>query len=102
MRQKFRRGLRVKACLLRSVAPVETNPLEFGDTAIPEPAADEVLVRVEVCGVCRTDLHVVEGELTPRRSPVIPGHQVVGVVEKAGESARRFRVGARVGVAWLQ
>jgi alcohol dehydrogenase, propanol-preferring len=58
-------------------------------------------VQVSVCGVCRTDLHVVEGELPPRKSPVIPGHQVVGVVEKVGDAARRFKVGARVGIPWL-
>ena len=91
----------MKACLLRSVAPVETNPLEFGDTAIPNPAADEVLVRVEVCGVCRTDLHVVEGELAPRHSPVIPGHQVIGTVAKSGKEAKRLKTGTRVGIAWL-
>jgi len=60
-----------------------------------------VLVRVSACGVCRTDLHVVEGELAPRKSPVIPGHQVVGVIEQLGEGARRFRVGDRVGIPWL-
>ncbi len=60
-----------------------------------------MLVRVSACGVCRTDLHVVEGELPPRKSPVIPGHQVVGVIEQLGESAHRFVVGARVGIPWL-
>ena len=55
---------------------------------MPEPAADDVLVRVRACGVCRTDLHVVEGELPPRKTPVIPGHQIVGVIEKMGERAR--------------
>ncbi|HVB33498.1 MAG TPA: zinc-dependent alcohol dehydrogenase family protein [Patescibacteria group bacterium] len=91
----------MKACLLRSPAPIETHPLEFTDVADPEPGAGEVLVRVSCCGVCRTDLHVVEGELAPRKSPVIPGHQVVGVVEGSGAGARRFARGARVGIAWL-
>jgi alcohol dehydrogenase, propanol-preferring len=91
----------MKACLLRAPAPVTTNPLEFTDVPDPVPAAGEVLVRVKVCGVCRTDLHVVEGELPPRKSPVIPGHQIVGVVEKLGEGASRFKPGARVGIAWL-
>jgi propanol-preferring alcohol dehydrogenase len=59
------------------------------------------LIRVHDCGVCRTDLHVIEGELPPQKSPVIPGHQVVGIVEELGESARRFAIGTRVGVAWL-
>ena len=91
----------MKACLLRAPAKVETNPLEFSDIAVPEPGEGEVLVRVHVCGVCRTDLHVIEGELPRPKSPVIPGHQVVGTVEKRGKNARRFAVGARVGVAWL-
>ena len=91
----------MKACLLRKPAPVETNPLEFTDMPVPQPGAGEVLVRVSCCGVCRTDLHVVEGELPPRKSPVIPGHQVVGVVEKLGANARNLRMGSRVGVAWL-
>jgi len=70
----------MKACLLRAPARVETNPLEMMEVAAPEAADGEVLVRVRACGVCRTDLHVIEGELPPRKSPVIPGHQVVGVV----------------------
>ena len=91
----------MKACVLRAPKPVETNPLEYADAPEPSPAWDEVLVRVSCCGVCRTDLHVVEGELAPRKSPVIPGHQVVGVVERSGEGAKRFAAGARVGIAWL-
>ena len=91
----------MKACVLPAPAPVESNPLRFEDVAEPEPAAGQVLVRVHACGVCRTDLHVVEGELPPRKSPVIPGHQVVGTVERTGPGASRFAIGARVGVAWL-
>src|SRR5215467_14480011 len=91
----------MKACILRTPARVETNPLEFSEAATPEPAEGEVRVRVHTCGVCRTDLHVIEGELPRPKSPVIPGHQVVGTVEKRGKNARRFAVGARVGVAWL-
>src|SRR5271155_4794739 len=91
----------MKACLLNAPARIETNPLQFTDVAVPQPDQGEVLVRVHACGVCRTDLHVIEGELPPQKSPVIPGHQVVGVVEKLGEGASRFAIGARVGVAWL-
>ena len=83
----------MKACILESAAPVETNPLAFTEAPVPDPGADEVLVRVRACGVCRTDLHVVEGELPPRKRPVIPGHQVVGTVERCGAEARRFRCG---------
>src|SRR5882672_12946485 len=91
----------MKACLLRALAAMETNPLKYAEVPVPQPKSGEVLVRVRACGVCRTDLHVIEGELPPRKSPVIPGHQVVGVVERAGENARRFSKGSRVGVAWL-
>jgi len=91
----------MKACVLRAPAAIETNPLEYVDVVMPRPKSGEVLVCVRTCGVCRTDLHVIEGELRPRKSPVIPGHQVVGVVEKQGENARRFAVGTRVGIAWL-
>jgi propanol-preferring alcohol dehydrogenase len=80
---------------------METNPLEYGEVAAPKPKSGEVLVRVRACGVCRTDLHVIEGQLPPRKSPVIPGHQVVGIVERQGESTRRFGIGDRVGIAWL-
>src|SRR2546421_2262586 len=91
----------MKACVLRAPAAIETNPLEYTEVAMPQPKTGEVLVRVRACGVCRTDLHVIEGELPPRKSPVIPGHQVVGVIEKRGEGAQRFAAGARVGIAWL-
>ena len=91
----------MRACVLRAPAPIETNPLDFCDVPVPQPAPGEVLVRVMCCGVCRTDLHVIEGELAPRKYPVIPGHQVVGRVEAGGEGAGRFLPGARVGIAWL-
>ena len=91
----------MKACLLASPAPIESSPLRLVDLAEPAPIANQVLVRVKACGVCRTDLHVVEGELRPRKSPVIPGHQVVGEVARNGPQATRFALGARVGIPWL-
>jgi alcohol dehydrogenase, propanol-preferring len=91
----------MKACSLTHPAPIESNPLQFGDRPEPAIGPGEVLVRVETCGVCRTDLHVAEGELEPRKSPITPGHQVVGVVEECGSGATRYQKGARVGVAWL-
>ena len=91
----------MRACFLRTPAKVETNPLEYGEFPEPRPGDGEVLVRVKVCGVCRTDLHVIEGELPSKVSPVIPGHQVVGVIEKLGPGAKRFAVGTTVGIAWL-
>ena len=91
----------MKACLLRTPAKIESNPLQYTEVADPKPRAGQVLVRVRVCGVCRTDLHVIEGELPQRLSPVIPGHQVVGTVEEVGSGVTRFAKGARVGIAWL-
>jgi propanol-preferring alcohol dehydrogenase len=81
--------------------PVDRQPLTLADVGEPAPGPSEVLVRVDVCGVCRTDLHVVEGELPAVRSPVIPGHQIIGTVAARGPDARRFEIGDRVGVAWL-
>jgi len=91
----------MKACSLRTPANIVTNPLELGELPKPETAPGEVLVRVEVCGVCRTDLHVIEGELPPKKSPIIPGHQAVGHIEARGPGAQRLTIGSRVGVAWL-
>src|SRR5436309_15007485 len=91
----------MKACVLRAPAAIGTNPLEFTEVATPQPKSGEVLVRGGACGVCRTDLHVIEGELPPRKSPVIHGHEVVVVVEKRGEGAHRCSAGARVCIPWL-
>ncbi|HEY3104557.1 MAG TPA: zinc-dependent alcohol dehydrogenase family protein [Pyrinomonadaceae bacterium] len=91
----------MKACVLRSPAPIDARPLELIDIEQPSPADDEVLVRVRACGVCRTDLHVVEGELAPRRSPVTPGHQIVGEVFETGAKVTNLKAGQRVGIAWL-
>ncbi len=91
----------MKACILRAPAPVESNPLLYTDVPRPEPGPGQVLLRVNACGICRTDLHVVEGELEQRRSPLIPGHQVVGVIEAAGPSAKKYATGTRAGIAWL-
>src|SRR4029077_6450006 len=91
----------MKACKLNAPARIETNPLVLTEVPVPSPDKGEVLIRVRYCGVCRTDLHVVEGELPPKKSPVIPGHQIVGIVEETGSNAARFPVGSRVGIAWL-
>jgi propanol-preferring alcohol dehydrogenase len=91
----------MKAWVLPKPAPVDSSPLELRDLPIPEPRDHEVLVRVSACGICRTDLHVVEGELSPRKACVIPGHQVVGTIERCGARAAKYAAGARVGIAWL-
>jgi propanol-preferring alcohol dehydrogenase len=92
----------MKAFLLHSPAPVDTRPLELAEIPLPEPEQDELLVRVHACGICRTDLHVVEGELAVRQSPIVPGHQIVGHVEKTGDDVTNFSQGECVGIAWLR
>jgi propanol-preferring alcohol dehydrogenase len=79
-----------------------TGPLDLVERPEPRPGPGEVRVRVSVCGVCRTDLHLAEGDLPPRRDRVVPGHEVVGVVDDLGPGARRFELGERVGIAWLR
>ena len=91
----------MRAAILNSSAPIETRPLRIVDLEKPSAGTGEVLLRVAACGICRTDLHVVEGDLEPRLSPVTPGHQVVGVVEDVGEGVTNVGVGDRVGAAWL-
>lgn len=92
----------MKAMRLQATAPVTGRPLQLTDVTIPEPGRSELLVRVTVCGLCRTDLHVIEGELPNSALPLTPGHQVVGHVEACGTDCRRFGPGDRVGIAWLR
>ena len=91
----------MKAWLLNQPAPVAERPLKIAEVTTPAPDDDELLLRVHACGICRTDLHVIEGELPVRRSPLIPGHQIVGRVTARGARVKDFAVDDRVGVAWL-
>jgi propanol-preferring alcohol dehydrogenase len=77
------------------------TPLRPADLPVPSPGPEQILLRVRACGVCRTDLHVVDGELTQPKLPLVPGHEIVGTVERKGEKVERFAVGDRVGVPWL-
>src|SRR5262245_16611217 len=77
------------------------NQLELAEVPKPSPKPGEVMLKVQACGVCRTDLHIVDGELANPKLPLIPGHEIVGVVAELGDGADRFRVGDRVGVPWL-
>src|SRR5215469_4946369 len=77
------------------------TPLRPADLPIPEPAAGEVLLRVHACAVCRTDLHIADGELTEPKLPLVLGHQIAGTVERLGAGVDRFNVGDRAGVPWL-
>ena len=91
----------MKAMILREPKPAENNPLALADLPNPEPGPGQVRLRVQACGVCHTDLHLVEGEIATPRLPVIPGHQIVGRVDALGEGVTRFAVGDRAGVPWL-
>lgn len=91
----------VRAMLLERPAPVESRPLRLVDLPKPEIAADEVLIRVTACGVCHTDLHIVEGEIALPRLPLVPGHQIVGTVERTGCQVVGLGNGDRAGIAWL-
>jgi alcohol dehydrogenase, propanol-preferring len=92
----------MRAMVLAETASIDSSPLELREVPDPEPGAGEVRLRVQACAICRTDLHVIEGELPARKRPVIPGHQVVGTVDKVGPGCRRLRVGQRAGIAWLR
>jgi len=92
----------VRAMVLEEQAPIESGPLRERELPDPGPGPGEIRVRVRACGLCRTDLHVIEGDLPDPSLPLVPGHQVVGEVEAAGEGADRFRPGDRVGIAWLR
>jgi alcohol dehydrogenase, propanol-preferring len=96
----------MKAAVLNSPGPISSSPLRIEDVPTPEPKPGHVLLRVRACGVCRTDLHIVEGELPPRRPRIIPGHQIVGEViggelSAQNSAATELRVGSRVGVTWV-
>lgn len=91
----------MKAMILERPGPIETAPLRLSEIAIPEPGPGEIRIKVSVCGVCHTDLHTVEGDLEMRKLPVIPGHQIVGAVDKTGSGTEIHRIGDRVGVTWF-
>src|SRR5438105_5885441 len=91
----------MKAMVLPRPAAIDTSPVGLLEVPIPDPQDEEVLVRVSVCGLCRTDLHIVEGELAPKVPDIIPGHQVVGRIIRRGARASKYAVGTRVGIPWL-
>ncbi|MFR9802446.1 zinc-dependent alcohol dehydrogenase family protein [Pseudonocardia sp. RS010] len=92
----------MKAWIVRRPGPIVAGPLAQVDRPDPEPGTGEVRVRVSACGVCRTDLHLAEGDLPPHHPGTVPGHEVVGVVDALGTGTRRFAIGDRVGIAWLR
>jgi propanol-preferring alcohol dehydrogenase len=95
-------GDTMRAWIVAAPGPIDGDPLRLVERPVPVPGPGEVLVKVSHCGVCRTDLHIAEGDLPPHRPQVIPGHQVVGAVEALGTGVSRFGLGDRIGIAWLR
>ncbi len=91
----------MRAWVVERPGPIDSGPLRLVEHAVPEPGPGQIRVRVAVCGVCRTDLHLAEGDLKARRPRAVPGHEVVGYVDRLGPGCTRFRAGDRVGAAWL-
>jgi alcohol dehydrogenase, propanol-preferring len=92
----------MRAWWVEAPGPIDGHPLRFGKRPRPQPGPGEIRIRVSACGVCRTDLHLAEGDLLPRRSRTVPGHEIVGTVDRRGGGAGRFVLGERVGAAWLR
>jgi alcohol dehydrogenase, propanol-preferring len=92
----------MQAMILEKNGPIESSPLHLRDVPDPVPGPAEVRVKVRCCAICRTDLHVIEGDIPIQKMPVIPGHQVVGIVDRLGPGCRELHEGDRVGIAWLR
>jgi propanol-preferring alcohol dehydrogenase len=92
----------MRAMVLHEAGAIASAPLKLEEIEEPAPSSGEVRVRVGVCAVCRTDLHIVEGDISPPRMPIVPGHQIVGIVDRVGANCRRVKMGQRIGVAWLR
>jgi alcohol dehydrogenase, propanol-preferring len=92
----------MRAWEVRRPGPIDTNPLDLVEREPPVPGDHEIRVRIVACGVCRTDLHVAEGDLPVHRPHVVPGHEIVGIVDALGPQAARWTAGERVGIAWLR
>ena len=91
----------MKAWILEKQAKIEEKPLRLEEIPTPHPKDDEIRVKIHACGVCRTDIHIAEGDLPLRKSPLVLGHEVVGVVDEVGKDVKNFKLGDRAGIAWL-
>ena len=91
----------MRAAVLEHPRAIDESPLVLREVPVPEPATGQLRVRISCCALCHTDLHVIEGDLPPHKLPLIPGHQIVGTVEKLGVRATSFKIGDRVGIPWL-
>ena len=92
----------MKAMVLEDIGPIHDSPLTLAELPTPRPGAGQVRLKVRCCAICRTDLHVIEGDLPRQKLPIVPGHQIVGTVDALGAGCERLRLGQRVGVAWLR
>ncbi len=92
----------MKAVLLEQIAPIDASPLRLAELPVPEPEGGQLRLKVRCCAICRTDLHVIEGDLPQAKMPIVPGHQIVGTVDALGPGCGRLEVGRRIGVAWLR
>jgi alcohol dehydrogenase, propanol-preferring len=92
----------MRAWVVETPGPIDSGPLRSVDLPDPHPGPGQVRIRVGACGVCRTDLHLAEGDLLPHRPRTVPGHEIVGVVDQLGPGSDRFRIGDRIGAAWLR
>jgi alcohol dehydrogenase, propanol-preferring len=91
----------MKAWILEEQAPIDERPLKLKEVRTPHPGAREVRIKNIACGVCRTDIHVAEGDLPLKKSPLILGHEIVGVIDEVGDQVHNFNIGDRAGIAWL-
>ncbi|MHA1721339.1 MAG: zinc-dependent alcohol dehydrogenase family protein [Promethearchaeota archaeon] len=91
----------MKAMILKKTAPIENSPLKYMEIPKPEPQKDEIRIKLRACGVCHTDLHEIEGDLPMMKKNLIPGHEIIGIIDKIGENVDNFKIGDRVGVPWL-
>ena len=92
----------MRAWILDKQAHIEDKPLHLEEIPTPHPSTDhEIRIKVHACGICRTDIHIAEGDLILKKTPIILGHEIVGVVDAVGKKVTAFKVGDRAGVAWL-
>ncbi|MEB3757116.1 MAG: zinc-binding alcohol dehydrogenase family protein [Desulfurococcales archaeon] len=91
----------MKAWIVEEQKPIEDKPMKLVEISNPEPGPGEIRIKVSYCGICRTDLHIAEGDIPLHKKPVIPGHEIVGVVDKIGEGVTKFKPGDKAGVTWL-
>jgi propanol-preferring alcohol dehydrogenase len=91
----------MKAWIVEEQKNIEDKPLKLVELPVPEPGENEIRIKITHCGICRTDLHIAEGDIPLSKKPVVPGHEIVGVVDKVGPGAKKYKIGDRVGVSWL-